>query len=316
MLFKTLLPISVVALALAPAFALAAPWSYTDSLGHTVTLDHVPTRIIASQDAAAGLIPLGIRPIAIYADGPIGDAKALQGLNLTGIEIISQTWGEVDIEKAAALEPELVIAEYWPLDTTWSGGSGVVDALTPLAPITGPTNGDSILKLIEGYEEIAASLGADLDEPAIAADKAAFETALEAFKGATAAKPNLTVLALWAGTDSMSIAATAGSAELVDFARWGLKLIDPEVPEDRGYWETLSWENADKYQPDLIIVDNRSPATLETALAQPIWTLMKAAEAGAVTDWPAFWLRNYHAYGAELDKLTAAINAADENLTP
>ena len=87
----------------------------------------------------------------------------------------------------------------------------------------------------------------------------------------------------------------------------GLNLIDPEVPEDRGYWETLSWENADKYQPDLILVDNRSPSTLETALAQPTWTLMKAAEAGAVSEWPAFWLRNYKAYSGALDKLTAAI---------
>lgn len=315
MLFKTLLPLSVAALALAPVLAQAEPWSYTDSTGHTVTLDAVPSRIIASQDAAAGLIPLGIRPVGIYADGPLENAKALQGLDLTGIEIIGQAWGEVDIEKAAALNPDLVIAEYWPLDTTWSGGQSVVDALSPLAPITGPTNGDSILKLIEDYEVIATSLGADLADSAVATDKAAFETSLAAFKAATAAKPNLTVLALWAGTDSMSIAATAGSAELMDFKAWGLDMIDPEVPEDRGYWETLSWENADKYQPDLIIVDNRSPSTLQTALAQPTWTLMKAAAAGAVTDWPAFWLRNYKAYAAELDKLTAAVNSADENLT-
>ena len=65
----------------------------------------------------------------------------------------------------------------------------------------------------------------------------------------------------------------------------------------------------------MILVDNRQASTIETAKAQPTWTLMKAAEAGAVTDWPAFWLRNYKAYAGELDKLTAAINAADENLT-
>ena len=314
MLVRTLLSFSVVALALTPVIAQAEPWSHTDSLGNTVTLDEVPTRIIASQDAAAGLIPLGIRPVGIYADGPLADAKALQGLDLTGIEIIGQAWGEVDIEKAAALQPDLVIAEYWPLDTTWSGGEAVVNALSPLAPITGPTNGDSILALIEDYEEIAASLGADLSEPSIAADKAAFETAKVAFEAATAAKPNLTALAVWAGEDALYVAATGGSAELMDFHAWGLNLIDPEVADDRGYWETLSWENADKYQPDLILVDNRSPATMETALAQPTWTLMKAAEAGQVTDWPAFWLRNYGAYASELEKLTAAINAADENL--
>ncbi len=314
MLSRTLLSLSVAAFALTPVMARAEPWSYTDSLGNTVTLDEVPTRIIASQDAAAGLIPLGIRPVGIYADGPLAEAKALQGLDLTGIELIGQAWGEVDIEKAAALQPDLVIAEYWPLDNAWSGGENVVNALTPLAPITGPTNGDSILALIEDYETIAASLGADLDEPSIAADKTAFETAKAAFEAATAAKPDLTALAIWAGTDALYVAATAGAAELMDFHAWGLNLIDPEVADDRGYWETLSWENTDKYQPDLILVDNRSPATMETALAQPTWTLMKAAAAGAVTDWPAFWLRNYGAYVRELDKITAAINAADENL--
>lgn len=302
-------------LALLPGAASAEPWGYTDGTGNTVNLDAVPTRIIASQDAAAGLIPLGIRPVGIYADSPVADAKALQGLDLTGIEIIGQAWGEVDIEKAAALAPDLIIAEYWPLDKAWSGGEDVVNALSPLAPITGVTQGDSVLALIEDYEALAAGLGADLSKSEIAADKRAFETSLAAFKAATSAKPDLTALAVWAGPDALYVAATSGAAELVDFKNWGLNLIDPEIADDRGYWETLSWENADKYQPDLILVDNRQAATMETALAQPTWTLMKAAEAGAVADWPAFWLRNYRAYADELDKLTAAINAADENLT-
>ena len=116
------------------------------------------------------------------------------------------------------------------------------------------------------------------------------------------------------GTDALYVAAPAGSSELLDFERWGLDIIAPEVADDRGYWETVSWEEADKYQPDLIIVDNRSETTLETALAQPTWTTMRAAEAGAVADWPAFWLRNYEAYASELSKLTGAIEAADETL--
>ena len=41
---------------------------------------------------------------------------------------------------------------------------------------------------------------------------------------------------------------------------------------------------------------------------------MKAAAAGAVVNWPAFWLRTYQDYSTELDQLTAAVNAADENL--
>lgn len=312
---KLLTYLALATLAMLPGPVFAQSWSYTDGTGNTVTLDAVPTRIIASQDAAAGLIPLGIRPVGIYVDSPVADAKALQGLDLAGIEIIGQAWGEVDIEKAAALAPDLVIAEYWPLDATWSGGDAVIGALSPLAPITGVTQGNSVLTLIEDYEALAASLGADLDQPGIAADKAAFEVSLAAFKAATSAKPNLTALAVWAGADALYVAATAGSAELMDFKTWGLNLIDPEVADDRGYWEVLSWEHADKYQPDLILVDNREASTIDTAKAQPTWTLMKAAEAGAVADWPAFWLRNYRAYASELDKLTSAINAADENLT-
>lgn len=309
---------TMVALALFAGSALpaAAQWSFVGGDGEAVALDETPVRIIASQDAAAGLIPLGIRPVGIYADSAVADAKALQGLDLSGIEIIGQAWGEVDIEKAAALEPDLIIGEYWPLDKTWSGGDDVVAALSPLAPLTGPIQGDSILTLIEDYEALAQSLGADLSATEIAASKTEFETALSEFKAAVAAKPDLTALAVWAGTDALYVAATEGSSELMDFASWGLNLMDPEVADDRGYWETLSWENADKYQPDLILVDNRSEATMETALAQPTWTLMKAAEAGQVTDWPAFWLRNYAAYASELEKLTAAINAADANLAP
>jgi iron complex transport system substrate-binding protein len=310
-------PALVLALLSASVLPVAAQsWTYTGGDGQTVTLDERPVRIIASQDAAAGLIPLGIRPVGIYADSAVTEAKALQGLDLTGIEIIGQTWGEVDIEKAAALEPDLIVAEFWPLETTWSGGDDVVTALSPLAPITGPEQGASILTLIEDYEVLAQSLGADLSAPEIAAEKAGFETALAGFKSALAAKPGLTALAVWAGEDALYVAATEGASELMDFANWGLDLIDPEVADDRGYWETLSWEHADKYQPDLIMVDNRSAATMDTALAQPTWTLMKAAEAGQVTAWPAFWLRNYAAYAGAFEELTAAINAADPDLAP
>ena len=298
------------------AVALADPWSYTDGSGQTVTLDKVPTRIIASQDAAAGLIPLGIRPVGIYADSSIAAAKALEGLDLSGIEIIGEAWGEADIEKAAALAPELIISEYWPISGDWSGGPMAAQdgVLRQVAPLTGPSVGESILTLIEDYEALARSLGADLEKPDLAADKQAFETALEGFKAAVAAKPGLTALAVWAGADGLYVATPEGSSELLDFQRWGLDVITPSAVDVNGYWQTLSWENADTYQPDLVLVDNRSTDTLATALAQPTWTSIRAAAAGAVADWPAFWVRNYGAYAGALEQLTAAIAAADPDI--
>src|SRR5690606_567786 len=248
-----------------------------------------------------------------YVDSPVAEDKSLQGLDLTGIEIVGEAWGEIDLEKVAALKPDLVLAEYWPLDKAFSGleiGAGQQNQqILKIAPVTGPTQGDSIVKLINDYEALAASLGADLSAPQVVADKAAFEASLDKFKAAVAAKPNLTVLPVWAGNDALYVAATEGASELMDFASWGLKLITPEVADDRGYWETLSWEQADRHPPGLVIVDTRADTTLETAVAQPTWTTIKAAAAGQVTDWPAFWLRNYKAYAGALDKLTAAIDA-------
>ncbi len=47
----------------------------------TVTLPEVPKRIVAHANVAAGLIPLGIRPVGIYVDGlPVKDDPSLRGL--------------------------------------------------------------------------------------------------------------------------------------------------------------------------------------------------------------------------------------------
>ncbi len=312
-------PLLTAALALlltaAPALA---EWTYTDGGGKTVTLPEMPKRIVAHANVAAGLIPLGIRPVGIYVDGPVKDDPSLRGLDLTGIEILGEAWGEIDIEKLAAAKPDIIIAEYWPLEKAYSGmESGAADGslIEQIAPVAGPAQGNSTQALIEDYEALATLLGADLSDPRIADDKARFEAAKAAFQDAVKAKPGLTALAVWAGTDALYVASAAGSAELSDFVSWGLDLISPAVADDRGYWETVSWENADKYQPDLVLVDDRAgTATRETAEAQPTWTTIRAVAAGQVGDWPAFWMRNYKVYAEQLEKLTATINATDETI--
>jgi iron complex transport system substrate-binding protein len=312
---KTLLTVVIAA---APIAAQAEPWTYTDGAGETITLDEVPKRIIATEDSAAALIPLGIRPVGIISSSPPEASKALQGLDLTGIEILGVVYNEIDIEKAAMLQPDLVVAEYWPGDHEWSGGPAVTgpgSQLRALAPVAGPAQLDSVVGLIEEYEALAKSFGADLSTPEIAAAKANFERARDAFSAAAKAKPGLTALAVWPGDDGLWVAAPEGAAELMDFKRWGLGFLKTELNADSGYWETVSWERSDKYQPDIILIDDRNPANRANAEAKPTWTAMKAAAAGAIGEWPAYWLRNYTAYAGELDKLTAVISAADENLT-
>jgi iron complex transport system substrate-binding protein len=94
--------------------------------------------------------------------------------------------------------------------------------------------------------------------------------------------------------------------------------VVPDSPDEGfEYWETLSWENADKYQADLLIVDERGyPANVDDAEAQPTWDSLEAAAADAVAVWPAYWVRTYDAYAGALEDLTEAVESADPDLVP
>lgn len=309
--------LSLVAAALIASSAFAAEWSYTDGSGKTVTLPEPPTRIVAHANAAAALIALGIRPVGIFLNYPLEEEPSLRGVDLTGIDILGTSY-EADIaESVLTADPDLIIAEWWPLEKQYSGAASTEyggERLATIAPVAGPAQGDSALTLIEDYEALAASLGADLSAPELVEQKAGFETALARFKASLAAKPDLLVIATSPTADNLYVAVPAGASELLDFVKWGMHLVDPELPDGVGYWETLSWENADKYPADLMIVDDRYlDAGLAALAEQPMAQRMAPVTKGQVVRWPAFWIRSYAAYAAELNALSDAIDAADEH---
>ena len=292
-------------------------WKFTDGSGKTVRLESAPQRIIAHGHAAAALMSFGIRPVGIYADTPVEKDPGLKDLELEGIEILGENWGEIDVEKAAALDPDLIVADWWPVDEAYSGTEdGVKEAskkIAELAPVVGSAQGDSVVSLIEGYEELAERLGADLGAEGVEADRRRFEEAVAALEEATAAKRGLTALAVSPTTDLLYVAVPEHAPELLDFRRWGLDVVVPDDP-DKGfpYWENLSWENADKYQPDLLLIDDRTyPSNLKQAEEQPTWDSIKAAAAGSEVPWPGYWLHTYEDYAEQLEMLTDAIEHAD-----
>lgn len=297
------------------------PWAYTDASGKTVKLDSTPKRIIAHAGEAAALISFGLKPIAIYGDMPQKDDPNLKNLDLKGITNLGETWGEVDVEKAATLNADLIVADYWPVEKSYSGIEASTEAkkkgFDKLAPVVGASQGDgSILALIEGYEKLAKSLGADLDDPKVAAGKKDFEAAVANFEKATAAKKDLTALAVSPADDLLYVAVPKYAPELKDFQKWGLDVVNPSAPDKKfPYWENLSWENADKYQPDLLLMDDRTyPSNVKLAEKQPTWKSIKAAEAGATVPWPAYWLHTYNDYTVQLKALTKAVNDADASI--
>lgn len=295
-------------------------WTYTDGSGQKTVLDAVPKRIVAHANSAAALMSLGIKPVGIYADQPVDEDLGLKNLDLGGIEIVGEEWGVINVEAVAALKPDLIVAEWWPLEKAFSGLEEGTNAnsqrVKDIAPIVGPAQGPSIHKMIQDYEELAESLGADLDSNEVKANKTRFETALARFKRAVQAKPNLSVLAVSPDTEGLYVAVPEHAAELSDFMEWGMKIVVPEKPDEGfEYWETLSWENAGKYQGDLVIIDERSyPSNLEDAKKRPTWSFLKAAAADATAIWPAFWVRSYADYGMALDRLSDAIEVSNEGL--
>ena len=292
-------------------------WSFVDGSGETVEVDHTPERIIAHAGEAAALMTYGIRPVGIYADEPVDTDPNLEGLDLKGIEILGEEWGKIDVEKAAGLDPDLIVADWWPAEKAHSGlEEGVEEAskkLAELAPVVGVSQGESILALAQGYEKLAASLGVNVDDPKLGADKDAFEQALDRFREAVAVKPGLTALAVSPADDLLYVANPKYAPELLDFQEWGLDVVNPDSP-DPGfpYWENLSWENADKYQPDILLIDSRKfDSSLDQAGKHPTWQRIRAAAQGAFVEWPAFWLHTYGDYADALDTLAGDIEKAD-----
>lgn len=296
-------------------------WSYKSADGKTYTAETVPTRIIAQGEAAAALMSFGIKPKAVFLNDKLENVKALRGFDMSGIEILGETWGEIDAEKAAAIRPDLIVTTYWPVEKTYGGlEDGVKEEskkVGKLAPVVGATAGESVLTMIDGFETLAKSLGADVDDPKIAAHKAAFEKARDRFKDVVAQKKGLTALGVSPADDLLYVAVPEHSAELTDFTEWGLDVTVPRDPDKKfHYWENLSWENSDKYQPDLLLLDDRNYETsMKSAQKQPTWKKIKAAEADAIVPWPAYWISTYEAYAEELAKLSDSIEKADPDLT-
>lgn len=306
---------AVLLAAIAPV--LAEEWRYSDGAGTTITLPEPPRRIIAHSSVAAALIPYGIHPVGIMLDGPPSLERSLDGLDISGIPVVSRGWFDIDAEAVLNLRPDLIVTEYSLTERLYQGGThedGMEERLEAIAPIIGIPRTNSIVDMLENYEAFAASLGADVDLPALAAGKAHFAEAVAGLQSAIAAKPGLSVMALSPGSQNISIAVPALFGELNDLTGWGLPLLSPEASPDTSYL-TVSWENAGQYQADIILLDDRwAQSSLETIKSHPLGDRLAAVAAGQTGDWPAEWIRSYVDYAGEIEELTALIRRSDATL--
>lgn len=297
----------------------SAPFSYTDARGETVDLDATPTNIVMSEQAAAALIPYGIRPVGIWGSSAPEDSGVLAGVDVSGVESLGVAYGDVDVDKLASLEPDLVITGWYAGD--YLGGLGAVDAevstqIADIAPMITVSAQKSASASLDDWRDLAQELGAEVDSGTIAAEKAAYDEAVTDFREATSERPGVTAYAV-APSTLFYVAIPDEFAELLDYSDWGLDVLSSTVARDdtSGSFSPVSWENAGDYPSDLLLYDTRAwttPLAQVTADHPTVGTLNTVAE-GRVADWTTDATFNYASYTAQIERVTAAIEKLPAN---
>ncbi|MEU7856156.1 ABC transporter substrate-binding protein [Nonomuraea sp. NPDC049141] len=299
------------------AAAASAAFSFTDDRAETVKLDKKEIRVVAQEDAANALMHLGIRPVGIFGGAPLNGNPMLKGLDLTGIESVGEVFGEVKMEKLASLRPDVIVSTFYTGDGVLFPG-GVYgfqtakmqnDAKT-IAPILAIDSTKPSSHVIERFSALAKALGADVDGGAVAQARTKWAGAVEALKSTAKQHPDLKVLAVTPAQEQVYFAVPDLFPDLLDLRDWGIDLMTPDGKLVSSYYEAVSWENAAKYQPSVVLVDARGYTLGIDALKKyPTWNALKAVKAGQVGSWVRVSL-NYNDYTRQVQDLTAVLERA------
>jgi iron complex transport system substrate-binding protein len=121
----------------------------------------------------------------------------------------------------------------------------------------------------------------------------------------------LRVLAASASPDTFYASNPAIGTDLMYFTELGLDIVVPDKLDTGGYFESLSWENADKYQADLILLDSRTIALQPKDLAaKPGWAALPAVKANQVTPWDTVPRFSHAGSAPLLERLADAMQSA------
>ncbi|WP_043515386.1 ABC transporter substrate-binding protein [Actinoplanes sp. SE50/110] len=286
--------------------AAAGPWTFTDDQPKALQAAKTPSRIVAFTGVAAALADLGLQDRIV---GVFGEARTQAGdLDVTKVQVIGDAWGEFSVEKYAALTPDLLVTHEFDPGAYWYVPDESKDKILAVAPSALINVGRVPLnKPIERYADLARSLGADLTAPKVTEAKARFEKAAQDLGDAAKASGGIKVLFGSGSADIFYVSSADVSSDLMYFKSLGVDLIVPEV-EGKDYYESLSWENADKYQADIIFLDARTGTLQPKDLAaKPAWNALPAVKANQVFPWQAVPIYSWNHAAPLVEAITAAI---------
>jgi iron complex transport system substrate-binding protein len=302
--------------AAASGSASSGPWTFTDDRGTTVRLGAAPTRVVAYTGTAAALYDFGVtdRIVGVFGPTELADGKAdpmAGNLPVAKLTILGNTYGAFDVAKYAELNPQLLVTDMWEKNSLWYVPAASLSKITELAPSIGITVASEPLTTpLAHYEKLAQLLGADLTAPQVVSAKTAFEQAVEQLRGTAKSKGTIKVMAASASADLLYISDPKVYPDLSYYRQLGVSFIEPTNVVG-GFFENLSWENAGKYQPDLILLDDRT-GTLQPAdlTGKATWTALPAVQADQIVGWNSEPRYSYTAIGPIVDGVATALRNA------
>ncbi|MFF3439626.1 ABC transporter substrate-binding protein [Streptosporangium sp. NPDC002721] len=297
----------------AAASPAAGPWTFTDDRGKKIELPKRPARVVAQVGAAAALWDFGVRPVAVFGPHKLKDgAKDPQvgDVDITKVESIGNVWDEFNVEKYISLQPDLLVSSMFDKDALWYVPEKSAATIEEVAPTLGVSLLDVTMpKLVERYGQVAEALGADLKAPEVTAAKARFDAAVAALP--TPEAKGLKILVIAGAPDAMWVANPDAFPDTRYFKEAGLDLVVPEKVDDGGFWQSLSWENADTYDVDVILADSRTQSLRpEEMMKKPTFAALPAVKGGQVYEWHAEERYSYQGYAAVLEQLATNLAKA------
>ena len=123
----------------------------------------------------------GITPVALFHYMAPEQDSTFEDLDLSDVEVVGSAYGEISLEALAATRPELIVTTLYDGDTPDSmygfKDEAQLARIKAIAPVVGVLQTGSALDVIKTNEELAASLGVDVEGGTVAEDRAAFEKA-------------------------------------------------------------------------------------------------------------------------------------------
>jgi iron complex transport system substrate-binding protein len=301
------------------AAATSGPWSFKDDRGQTAKADKTPSSIVAFVGAAAALHDYGVAVKGVFGPTKTKDGKAdvqAGDLDISKVTILGNEWGQFNIEKYAALTPDLLV-------TTMFDDAGTLwyvpdESKKKILAVGAPSVGISVYdrqmtEPLQRMLDLAKSLGADTTSAKITQAKKRFEDAAARLRAATKANPGIKVLAGSASQDIFYVSGSNLSIDLEYFKALGVDFVEPSasvLKASGGWFENLSWENVDKYKADVIMMDNRSSAIQPADITEATWKKLPAVKAGQVIARNPEPILSYGKCAPLLEDLAKAIETA------